>query len=1076
MIPWKLWFSGIRDYVNTTMDLSGQQEHVLITGPNGAGKSTITYCMGAVLYSSKVELDGLKSRNLLPDETWKAHIRLLFKNDGLMRIDAPDYVEFALHIVQEPGQPVKREYSISAGDYPDEWEHTTRFTSGDRQYNFTAYKNDLQYKYKLDPDLFYLIWYQQEVNQFAVMHPEERFRIFAEMHGIDRVQRNWEESMERQKETQEALRQADINVKSKKQLRNMKQTELDRYEDNRRRLLEGGRQYARALLQLEVHYKQEQDELGRHIEQLELEIERQQELINKEKEQEEAAQGELQIVQQQLKEWNHTLAQYDTELRTLGSEIQVTKEAIAELERELADISKEKARIIRTEEEVKQQLAEVTDNLLEASAQQIKLQKELGHNEKQCDDLRMSISRLEAVIEQDRNQDTVHAEWLRQYSSSHCVQERINQLEQSLSVAKDQRHEYGRRLHPLKEELVRLEDERDWSNRQIDSLGYFSANGMKAYALRELIELDDTAEWREEEQFNAIKYTVFFDGVMASPPNDLYHVPLRKVVPERSVTEIPELKLRVKEKLSEEVIPHAMKALWWVGQLFRDGAVRIERGLLVDNLGIRGPQEQQRYILSMRALLARKEEVKRSIQQINRTIEELDASIDQDTKSLQQLNGIIRLVREAEAFRTSEHERESRVRKLAEEKDNLDHVLEASRRLNQAMRELAYRQIEMEHVKKELQAEADFYVRLGEQKLKLKALTEKQQHLRSLKEKQAELRHVLERGEEELEACEASQRKLDRGLQDLQYKLEQAERELQRMRKQRQDKEDDLGAVQGKLIEVIHEIEDLKQLPLAVYDDAVAEIQAEKTDDSMQMGKIGISLHQVLDNREKGYITFTNARNEKGIDPAAPENFRVVDEEYQRLEDEYKRTMILFEQDQERALELKNALETTINMRVLEIRQRFALYMNLFQFEGEIDWDQAEDRHGRTHFYLYIKARKEGHRGTMEDVSVKARGGRVGKGVSGGEESLTSLLFALALLQNLESAPDFIVLDEFDSALDELRKLKVFDLYASELERKLIILTPKSQESAYLDRFAKAYIVHHDPTVPRSKVAGIVKV
>lgn len=184
-------------------------------------------------------------------------------------------------------------------------------------------------------------------------------------------------------------------------------------------------------------------------------------------------------------------------------------------------------------------------------------------------------------------------------------------------------------------------------------------------------------------------------------------------------------------------------------------------------------------------------------------------------------------------------------------------------------------------------------------------------------------------------------------------------------------------------------------------------------------------------------------------------------------------TSLLFEENQERAEKLKDQLETTINMRVLEIQQRFKNYMSIFQFEGQIDWKQQEDRRGRVLFHLFIKARKEGHRGTLEDVSVKARGGRVGKGVSGGEESLSSLLFALALLQNLQTAPGFIVLDEFDSALDEQRKLKVFDLYAGELQRKLIILSPKSHEHSYLDRFSKAYIVHHDPTVPRSKVTGL---
>ncbi|MNE91682.1 hypothetical protein D3C80_1893260 [compost metagenome] len=85
------------------------------------------------------------------------------------------------------------------------------------------------------------------------------------------------------------------------------------------------------------------------------------------------------------------------------------------------------------------------------------------------------------------------------------------------------------------------------------------------------------------------------------------------------------------------------------------------------------------------------------------------------------------------------------------------------------------------------------------------------------------------------------------------------------------------------------------------------------------------------------------------------------------------------------------------------------------------------------------------------------------------------MLFALALLQNLQTSPGFIVLDEFDSALDEQRKLKVFELYGQELQRKLIILTPKSHESSYLDRFSKSFIVYHDPTIPLSKVVGLVR-
>ncbi|MNC26714.1 Chromosome partition protein Smc [compost metagenome] len=331
--------------------------------------------------------------------------------------------------------------------------------------------------------------------------------------------------------------------------------------------------------------------------------------------------------------------------------------------------------------------------------------------------------------------------------------------------------------------------------------------------------------------------------------------------------------------------------------------------------------------------------------------------------------------------------------------------------------------------------------------------------------------------EEQLEKLENVVRQQKRDLRELKEKQEQGDRQITQIKNQRASAKDSFETAQGELVGTIREIEHFKQTAPDIYSEVTAVLaDAQAEGESAPSGSGGrVSLSKLRTERDKGKSQFDFARSESGIDPAAPDNYRVIEEQFQRLQDEYKRTKLLFEQDSERTGQLKDQLETTINMRVLEILQRFKTYMSLFQFEGEIDWENQVDRRGRTHFSLYIKARKEGHRGTMEDVSVKARGGRVGKGVSGGEESLSSLLFALALLQNLQTSPGFIVLDEFDSALDEQRKLKVFDLYGQELQRKLIILTPKSHESSYLDRFSKSFIVYHDPTIPLSKVVGLVR-
>lgn len=1066
MIPWRLSFTGIRDYPGVLMDLSERDQHVLITGPNGSGKSTITYCMGAVLYSSKVDVEGLKSRNLAADETWKAQIAFLFKNDGAMKIDAPAYIQFLVRIVQEPGQPMKKEFVISTGDEIDQWGESTRYTSGDSRYNFTAYKKDLMFKYKVDPDLFYLIWYQQEVNQFAVMHPEERFRIFSEMHGIDKAQRDWEASMEAMKETKETLRSAEINMVNSKFMLSLNKKKLDQYEDNQRRLNEGGMRYVQSLLQLEAYYKKEQEELERSIEELMLQITDIQDELALKRENREKVQESLNNLEIKLEQLEIELENNQAIVDKMKSEVNVLKKFIGELEEELKEITERQKLLTRTEEEVKQELLRITEQLMTTRAQQENIQHQLVELEQQWRDRVQSVAELKQQISNDKEQERKHIECLQQYESSHRVQEHINRLDQTIQENKHKSNESSRTITSLKEELQLLEDKRDLSVRQLESIKYIQSLRMQAYPLRELVELDQNARLKDEERFNTIKYTIFFDGDFLLPPNDLYHVPLRKIIPERSITTLPSLHLRVKEGLEDTKIPYAMKVLWWIEQFFKDGAFVIRNGALIDQMGIRGAQEKERFILSAKALEARKQEIRKLIEELSQSLEELNQSIARDTKAWQELNGIIHSVKQAEAFMTHEHERTARKRKLENEHHLEQQILNGTQKLKQKQKELLEQVVKQEDLEQKLQEDAAFYEKLGQLKGRYELLSKTQKEYDELQntiKQQLKLIEILNEQQEELEK---TKRTAEKELQKIEGDLESSERNFEYMKKQKIGKEEDKEVAQRQLIAFIREIEDIKHLIPQIYDSA----------QSLLNNAVLSSLPQMRAELEKGKVTFQQARDEDGIDPAAPENYRVAKEETDRLEEEFQRTSILLEQDEERTEKLKDQLETTINMRVLELQQRFKSYMSQFQFEGEISWGSYEDKKQRTHFQLYIKARKEGHRGALEDVSVKARGGKVGKGVSGGEESLSSLLFALVLLQNIQAVPGFIVLDEFDSALDENRKLKVFDLYVKELQRKLIILTPKSHEESYLGRFSRAFVVQHDPTIPKSKVVGILKV
>lgn len=1068
MIPWKMWFTGIRDYQPTMMDMSGKESHILITGPNGAGKSTVTYCMGSVLYSSKVDLEGLKSRNLLPNETWKAHIRLQFKNEGRMRIDAPNYVEFAIYILQEPGQPTKKEFVIHSGDDPEQWDEIIKYTSGDRQYNFTTYKKDLQFKYKIDPDLFYLIWYQQEVNQFAVMDPQERFRIFAEMHGIDQVQRNWEESMEQLKDVQESLRTAEINVENKKQYLGMARSALDRYEDNRKRLIEGGKLYAGALLKLEIYYKQEQIHLVAKEEQLLVDHDIASDRLETLQKQGDRLNIEMKQIQEEKEQLDTRITLLQEQLATVKKEIEETLIIIGELDVQLKELSQEKSRITHTEEEVHQQLSAITKQLNELNIEIEKAEASLQETEDVIAQLIDSSSYLKALIQQDKSLDHTHQERLRQYRSSHDVQMEIDRLDHSIQQSMQEQKDKTKLLEELSDEEQMLEHNQLWSARQRESLSLFKVRGVRAYALNELLELNESARLTAEEQFETIKYAIFFDGTHVQAPNDLYHVPLRSIIPDRSVTEIQTLQIRVKNGIEDDVFPHAVKALWWVEQFFLAGEIRIENDMLIDSKGIRGAEEKKSYILSQKAMQKRKEEVQKKINELSTLLVNLDDSIKSNTLSMQELHAIIQSVRESEAFLTMKHEREGRILKYQVEIQHLQEQKQHSQELKTTHTKFIEKRIRLEHIQVILQREADFYVRLGQQKEQFEMLQRKTHQHNHLSLQQDALKQQNDTLEELAEQIDGNERRQKRNLSNNEDENQQATRTLSQIDNQIKDTKESLDTSKINLLTVTEEIENLKGIARFIYDEVTNEFEHEPNNTKRQQ-----SLSKLRQEHESGKVTFNSARNESGIDPAASENYKVIKEEVHRLQDEFKRTSLLFEENQERAENLKDQLETTINMRVLEIQQRFKNYMSIFQFEGQIDWSQQEDRRGRVLFHLFIKARKEGHRGSLEDVSVKARGGRVGKGVSGGEESLSSLLFALALLQNLQTAPGFIVMDEFDSALDEQRKLKVFDLYAGELQRKLIILSPKSHENSYLDRFSKAYIVQHDPTVPRSKVMGL---
>lgn len=1064
MIPHRIQFSGIRDFLPSSLDLSGDG-HIMITGPNGSGKSTLTFCMGAALYSSKVDLEGLRSRNLRAEEVWRAHVSLLFKNEGPMKMDEPSYLQFTIFIVQEPNQPIKKEFIIQKGEVIDEWEDTIKYTSGDRYYNFSAYKKDLQFRYKIHPDLFYLIWYQQEVNQFAVMNPEERFRIFSHMHGIDNMQKNWEESIEKVKDAEETLQSAEHNIKLIKQSLNFLKTELNRFIDNEKRLRQGAKDSIEALQQLDKLYRKEITTIKALLSDLEEEREANQDDIASTSAQKEKISEELEQLQTDLKELDEMITNLSEQIESKHHQLAEVVTEKDNLEHELEGLITREKHIERTEDEVNQLYTSLAQARTENEQEQKKRKTEIENRTTLREKLSTEIATLDAQIKQDEALHRMHQERLNRFESSFNVQQTIDKLYETMKGNRNLLHQVEQEIHQLQEEEKALQEDRNVSPRQQQSLNYFRSIGVEAYPLRELVELDLSAKRTDEKRFDSIKYTIFFNSKTAVPPNDLYHVSLTTIIPDRWREFLPEVHLKVKANLSNEKHNHAVKALFWINQFFKDEEPFIKNGIIIDARGIRGQQEKQAYILSQKALQIRLQEVLKEIGNRTKQSTDLSKKIESDMEQFRLLNSEIQKVKEAEAFMVNRHLRRQQRERLATKRQEYKKLNKAMEQLQQVtLIHLMEARAKLDEQLAHVQKERDFYRELGQSK-------EKYEKLQQLKKQATETKENLKNLESNRDKKETAFDQLERKISTTKRKvnkkvqqLEDIQREQTQLEKQEERSKERLETYQGELVQVINDLQDMHHFVPTLYKEFTAAL---KNDGNFSEESLKRQVQHAM-------ITFNTAREEEGIDPAAEENYEKAKEEYERLDKEFKQSKVLLEADKERTEKLRTDLETTIHMRVLEIQKRFTVYMGEFQFQGDISWKSVEDKKGRTTFHLYIKARKEGHQGTMDDVSLKARGGKVGKGVSGGEESLSSLLFALALLQNLDTSPGFIVFDEFDSALDEQRKSKVFDLFDEQLERKLIILSPKTHEDEYIDRFQKAFVVQHDPRIPRSKVTGLV--
>ncbi|MBW7476290.1 hypothetical protein K0T92_16275 [Paenibacillus oenotherae] len=1076
MYPVKIRLFGIRDIDTVELDLGEKKDMLLFGGVNGTGKSTLSFAIAYALGSDQISSETLRSKVIDTTKVhWNAIVEVIFHNPFELReIDAPEWISLGVSISQKPNQQAYPQYFAKHGDLISELIFFRKYRSREEA------REDYELKYGISPDKFFMFWFQNTITRFATMRDRERFEYVAEMYGLRETQESWERAKIGRQEAQEDFERAKMQLDKEKIRVNLAERNFNYWRQWNKLRKEGvflRRQYwIENQRWISYNYKKISEQLDQQNNEIST-IQMEYKSLDHQKAD---VKHSIELENKKMEELNERKRSKKNDRDGLNYELEKNRNEFNKLDEETKEIQ-EKYKGIRPLIELTVEKEEVANKIEQSKSHLKELETELVEIKEKQNHLLQKIGGL-------KENKKRHEEQIDDWEEYFANEESIDLLLQIESKARDDYFKNKRELEQYTAKYIELKRDFEQINEtkavshplQDQSIRFFKDKGYDVYRFGELFEINKLAASEEAEfLLDGIKYAVFVDGPIETVPNQLLHVSLTELKITMQNVEMFSLKFNnINELLDWKPDLHLSadnKSVirCWLNLINSDdsstqlvNSAIISNGAVKEILGWRGA-------LSTGAAIGRDAWIQRC-NWLTFEISECESKIS-NLSSLEIITN--KNWKDLEKRRELHEDRHVKLPHLQRELRDLNDEIN---KLEESHNDYVINIMDFEKEKLEIQ-EGLIHLDISKNSINNELLIHEQ--FSHLSEKIKRIHELAD----EISGKAVLRDKLTYEINDIEESIEGCTRRNRQAIEENQSIERQQNGLRITILEINNKIEVIRR--------EANSIKEKEFEDQSLFKEFENEYSSILDTlmpyEYQDFETISESRLKDWddsarrklndaesmiIDELAEEKYNAVLVSYNNAEKETLTAEAIFMKMQKQEEQLRDLFKKMVYDRYQRVNQHFQNYIQRIGFRGKIEQIEPDDSDPRRKYYewrLHI-ATKPGH--DMEYLRpTEGLRQKIVSGPSGGEMAVISLMFALALLTDIEKRPPFYMLDEFDSALDEWRKGIVIDLYTEILKRKLMIISPKSHASDYLSRFSLFYAFVSDHKEGKRPVSKILR-